>query len=193
MKAMHKSALGFSLLELIIVGAVMIVATAVAVPAIQNAQRTMRLRGATVDLASFLQRARIGCVQQNRALPVLTNGANTQIYFDVNASGGYDAGEPTLFLPPSITVLNDAGASDIAAGTLGFAPQPGAVRFNGRGLPCVVNGAGVCSNFVGANEVGFIYYLNQNINGVQKWSAVSVTPAGQVRTWVYNSGAWTNN
>jgi hypothetical protein len=41
-------------------------------------------------------------------------------------------------------------------------------------------------------QVGYLYYLNQTINGVTRWSAVSVTPGGQVKTWGYNGATWFN-
>lgn len=182
---------GFSLLELLVVVSVMAVASAMAVPVLLNAQRGYRLRTATVDLASLLQRARMSAIQSNAARSVLTGAGATQIYFDSNGNGAYDVGEPMMQLPTNIT-QNNGVPTVIPAGTLGFnnAQLPPA-RFNGRGMPCAIVGA-VCTNYPAAGEVGFVYYLNQNINGVQRWAAVSVTPAGQVKTWVFNNGVWTN-
>lgn len=198
LKTMQKrSAKGFSLLELLIVTGAMAVATAMAVPVLLSARRAYQLRTATVDLASFLQRARINCVQQNRVIPIRRAAGNTQVYLDSFPAGApngqYDVGqgEPMIQLPANITALT-AGPVFPAA-TLGFAaPQAPPARFNGRGLPCAINAGGVCSNFVGG-QVGFVYYLSQNINGVVRWSAVSITPGGQVKTWSYSGTTWSNN
>jgi len=194
---------GFSLLELVIVGAILLITTAMAVPIFQNVRRTYQLRGAVVDLASLLQRSRMFCVRNNRLVPIQTAGGNTQVFLDsfpVGApNGAIDAGqgEPLVQLPANITQTN-AGAPLIPAATLGFAnPQDPPARFNGRGLPCAFNGA-ICTNYLpgggpgGGFEVGFVYYLKQNLNGQQTWAAVSITPAGQVKTWSYSGGNWTN-
>ena len=73
---------GFSLLELVIVGAILLITTAMAVPIFQNVRRTYQLRGAVVDLASLLQRSRMFCVRNNRLVPIQTAGGNTQVFLD---------------------------------------------------------------------------------------------------------------
>ncbi len=191
--------LGFSVLELLVVASVVAIASAMAAPVLLSARRGYQLRSATTDLASFFQRARLVCVQQNRVIPIRRNAGNTQVYLDsfpTQANGGpnglYDLGqgEPMVQMPPNITVAT-GGAPAFPAGSLGFAPQPTPARFDGRGLPCELNGP-VCSNFVG-NQVGFVYYLNQNINGNVGWAAVSITPGGQVKAWSYSGATWRNN
>ena len=201
----RKKKAGFSLLEMMIVVAIMMIASAMAVPSIQRARRSYLLRTATVELATFLQRSRITAVQNNTALPVLTNGANTQVFLDLNRNGALDVGvpnvttEPWVPLPTNITINAAGPAAPLTAAVTGFAPQPLPVRFDGRGLPCVINAGGVCSNWVaggpgGGTQVGFLYYLLQNIpGGGRTWAAVTVNPAGQVKTWVKNGTVWTNN
>ena len=204
MRTIHKrSGAGFSLLELLIVTGAIAIATAMAVPVLTTARNAYQLRNATVDLASLLQRARITCVQQNRAVPVHRAAGNTQVYLDslpTLANGGpntqYDVGEPMIQLPAKITALTTATVPIPAPGTLGFNnPQVPPARFDGRGLPCVMNGA-VCTNYIagaGGTQVGFVYYLRQDLgNNRFRWAAVSVTPGGQVKSWFYSSGVWTN-
>jgi type IV fimbrial biogenesis protein FimT len=189
---MQRNRAGFSLLELIAVVSIMAVVTAMAIPIFVNARRGYQLRTATVDLAGLLQRSRMSAVRSNSVRGVFTQAAGTQVYFDSNGSGAYDQGEPMVQLPANITQNNAIGAAAIPAGTLGFAnSQAPPARFNGRGMPCIIVG-GFCTNYPAGGEVGFVYYLNQNINGVQRWSAVSVTPAGQVKAWALNNGVWAN-
>ncbi len=159
-------------------------------PLFQRIAQQYRLRSAIVDVASLLQRARMQCIQNNITRPIQSAG-NTQLYLDLNNDGQYNQGEAMVLLPQNITTAN-AGFPAIPAATLGFAnPQGLPARFSGRGVPCAINGA-VCTNYLGGNPVGFIYYLNQNINGVNRWGAVSISPAGQVKTWLNTSGAWRN-
>ena len=185
----RSNVLGFSLLELIIVVSVMAIATAMAVPVLVNARRGYQLRTATVDLASLLQRSRNIAIQSNRAIPVVTAVGNTQVFLDLNLNGALDVGEPMVQLPPNIVQTNVNPPAIGAPAPLGFtAPVNPPARFSG----CVLVGA-ICTNYpAGGAEVGFVYYLNQNINGIQRWSAVSVTPAGQVKTWSLTNAVWTN-
>ncbi len=187
------NAKGFSLVELMIVVVAMSVATAMAVPMLLSARNGYQLRTATVDLTSPLQKSRMFCIQNNRAISVQTVAGGTQVYLDSNNNGAYDAGELMILLPANTTQTN-AGAPAIPAATLGFAAaQNPPARFDGRGLPCLVNAAGACSNWSTASNaaVGFVYYLKQVSNGT-RWSAVSITPGGQVKTWSYSGGVWVN-
>ena len=193
---------GFSLVELVIVTAAVAIATAMAVPVIVNANNTYQLRNATVELASMLQRSRLYCIQNNKYTAIQTNSAaiNTSpigavVFLDVNSvgSGGTPtAAYPQVTLPANITQTN-ASAPSISSSTLGFSSaQAPPAYFNGRGLPCTVV-SGVCTNWSTANTapVGYIYYLKQVSNGT-RWSAVSITPGGQIKTWMYNGSTWTN-
>ena len=190
---------GFSLLELMIVVSLVAIASAMAAPVLLNARRAYQLRTADTNLASLLQRTRMLSVQQNRTIPVVIAGGGTQVFadsFPVGApDGNYNVGqgEPIVQLPPNITAVTAiAAGAAFPAGTLGFTPQAPPARFDGRGVPCAINGGGACSNFV-AGQVGFVYYLNQNLgNNQSRWAAVAVTPGGQVKAWSYNGTTWSN-
>ena len=182
---------GFSLLELVLVVTVMVIASAMAFPVLMNARRGYQLRTATVDLAAWLQRTRSYAIQANSTRGLINQAANTQFFLDLNGNGLYTASEPILQLPTNIT-QNNAVPTPLTAAILGFAPQNPPARFNGRGNPCVIVGA-VCTHYpAGGAEVSFVYYMNQTINGNQRWSAVVVTPSGQVRTWSLSNGVWTS-
>ena len=195
---LRRKAPGFSLVELVIVVAVVAIATAMAVPVIVNANNTYQLRNATTELAAALQKSRIYCIQQNQALAVLTTSSGSTVFLDVANGGSGDTSNsnfsswPQVTLPTNITQTNTS-APTISSSTLGFSSaQAPPAYFNGRGLPCAVV-SGVCTNWSTANSapVGYIYYLKQVSNGT-RWSAVSVTPGGQIKTWMYSGSTWTN-
>jgi len=114
-----------------------------------------------------------------------------------------DAGVPSGFgnntllgIPPysdSTSPMVSDGSGGIAAGTA----IPG-MAFNERGLPCQrVAAAEVCKNapLVGApptaRPIAYITYLQYKIRtGGTAYAAITVTPAGRVKTWVYQGGKW---
>ncbi len=75
---------------------------------------------------------------------------------------------------------------------LDFKPQSATVlpSFNARGLPCVVSGS-LCNTSAGGAPVGFLYFLEgqQAFKGTG-WAAVSVSPAGRVKVWVWSGKSW---
>ena len=196
---LRSSKRGFSLIELMIVMSVAIIVTAMAVPVFRSAMTQYQLRTTTVEIATLLQRSRMQCIQTNRALPVIAAGGSNRIFLDQDLSGTYNdvAGnrEPMVLLPNNTVFLN-AAPTAIPQATLGFVGQNFPAQFDNRGLPCIVNG-GVCRNFVvgGANAgapVGYLVYLRQTVGAAFNYAAVSVTPAGQVKTWAFNGTTWAN-
>jgi hypothetical protein len=78
---------------------------------------------------------------------------------------------------PSNVVPSDGSA---AANPVTFGPQ---------GLPCVpvpVTGGTVCNSRGG--PVGYWVFFQHSIT--QEWEAVTVTPAGHIQKWMYDSTAW---
>ena len=207
MKPIRKHS-GFSLIELLIVIAIIMVIAAMATPNIMNAINSIRLRSAASEVAGLLQQCRQAAVRGNRYYtikPATVTGVRAA-YVDLNYNNTFDnvapTPEPLIQFPANITVVS-AGAPNIAnlraqcCST--FTEQAATIlpSFNARGLPCVgtsnpppVNS--VCNTRdAGNNTVGFIYYMNQTRPfGAVGWAAVSVTPAGRIRVWTYSGSTW---
>lgn len=188
---------GFTLIELMIVVSVAVIVTAMAVPVFRSAMTQYQLRTSTVDIATLLQRSRMQAVQVNRTLPVYAAAGANRMFLDTAnpATGIFVQGEPTITLPANTVFLN-AAPTAIPQATLGFIAQNFPAQFDNRGLPCAVSG-GVCRNFLvgGVNAgapVGYLVYLRQTVGAAFNYAAVSVTPAGQVKTWVWNGATWAN-
>jgi len=73
------------------------------------------------------------------------------------------------------------------------------ITFGPEGLPCipqVIAGAGggtVCNNRGGGPGTGapaVAYWVFFQDSKTQAWQAVTVTPAGRVEKWMYDSGTW---
>lgn len=205
---MRKRQSGFSLIELLIVIAIIMVIAAMATPNIMTAINNIRLRSAAGEVAGLLQQCRERAVRNNRYYTIKPTalGGGQGAYVDLNYNGVFDGGapapEPLIQFPQNITVVN-AGAPN-TANLIGqccttFTPQAASIlpSFNARGLPCVGAANPPPANSLcnirdaGGNTVGFVYYMNQpRPFGAVGWAAVSVTPAGRVRVWTYDGTAW---
>jgi hypothetical protein len=120
------------------------------------------------------------------------SGTQTLVaYVDLDNDQNYDSNEPTLQLPTN-TTFQTSGYPSTSSMNLNYTPQAPTVlpSFNARGLPCVAAGT-VCNSIVSSNAVGFAYFLRDSRPfGAFGWAAVSVTPAGRVRTWIWDGNAW---
>lgn len=99
----------------------------------------------------------------------------------------------------NVIPLHDSTSPMVSDGAGGIAPGtaiPG-LAFNERGLPCQRQQLpgppptiGNCSNnLVGAGlppTVGYVTYFRYTLrNGALAWAAISITPAGRIKTWSY--------
>ena len=183
---------GFSLLELMIVVAIIMILAAISVPRIMNTISDIKLRYFATNYSGLLQSARMQAVRKNTYYSVqwttLSTGGGA--YF-VSKSTTYAAGDPVLPLGSQITVHVGSGSgapneSTFISGTstsgLSFAPITGTSdpSFNARGLPCVV--ASLACPFVPGQ--GFVVFLSKpSLTGNIDWAAVAVTPSGHMQIW----------
>ena len=82
---------GFTLVELIIAIAIMIIMAAIAVPNFQSTMARMRLNGAARQVMTDLMAARMRAVTLNArvkvAFPTISTGTQYTVYFDSNRDG----------------------------------------------------------------------------------------------------------
>jgi len=199
----HRSR-GFSLLELVVVVAIMFVVAAMAMPTMTNAIADYKLKSTASQLVNLLQRARTESVRANFPVGVLTQvqAGRQVVWVDVSGNGVRDATEPTLIMPERTTLQTAGFPGDATVGqnpaNYRVMPQapPAAGQFNARGLPCwmmasIVAATQTCRNTDnGNNAQGFVYYIRSDRPfGLAGWAAVVVTPAGRIRstTWANNS------
>jgi prepilin-type N-terminal cleavage/methylation domain-containing protein len=187
---------GFTLLELLIVLAVMFVLGALAVPRMMTAVNDISLRYVASDLSGLLQSARMQAVRTNVAQSVMagTMTGGTPMYYIDKPGTAYAAGDPILPVNPNVNVWLGAGSgapneTAFLAG-LNFAVDPAAdpPSFSARGLPCI-QGAGICNPILGQ---GFVMFVSKpGIVGNIPWAAVVVNPSAHIQIWTCDkSGFW---
>jgi prepilin-type N-terminal cleavage/methylation domain-containing protein len=184
---------GFSLLEVLLVTAVGLVVTIVAVPNVVVGLANARIRASMTSLSGAFQNCRMMAVKQNRTLTthlaVKTYGLMAYIKNadDPNPNNILSNDPQVQLQAPVSQVPTPSGAGappEVDTAILGFIPLTSEPSFNSRGLPCTYSG-GTCLN------KGFIYYFKDNRPAPQtSWSAVSISPAGRIKKWYWNGSAW---
>ena len=124
---------GFSVLELMVVVAVVALLAAVATPSLVSWQRERRLTGAAANLAADLELAKMRALRENSFVAMIFSADGYTIFVD-NGAGSGDPGdwvrsgdEPliqTRTFPPGVQIpMSDLTLANHR------------VRFNGRGFP----------------------------------------------------------
>ena len=204
---------GFSVIELIIAGVIILVLAAFAIPAMVSSVRTAHLRGAASDMAGLYEQARINAIRDNRyyATYVLAaSGSRPQLaYVDMlpkgttgaSGNGGTSVvtGDPEVTLTSEVVQQAVASApntnnlkSQLLPSTTPVTPIDTKVTpatFGPRGLPCTplaLAGGSVCDS-AGGPTAYWTFLKNTNSGG---WQAVTITPAGRIGKWFYTGSVW---
>ena len=191
---------GFSILELSAVMVIALIIASIVGPSLLTSVRNVRMRSSAMETAAILQQARLRAIRLNTYVTVRTVKIGKVYYAymdtigsgstDGSGNGSYDAGEVADQLGSGVQFQKTGNPTFDTATLLGYTPNENDydlhVTFNQRGLPCAMSGS-VCLNIVGGTPQGFLYFLN---DGTNRWSAVSVSPAGRIKTWFYTGTTW---
>lgn len=193
---------GFSLIELIVVVAVILAVSALAAPKFLNAIYNIRLRSSAFELSGMLQAVRMQAVQDNRYyyLCYAANNGVTQAWVSATGTCGTApaATDKQVQLGGNVRIVTSGAPAGIGS-VLSF-PAPTSVlvtakpAFGARGLPCYVSGS-VCKTIavtLSGNQVAcyLLYLTDTRPVGSNGWAAVSVSPAGRMQVWTYNGSNW---
>ena len=185
---------GFSLVELVMVVAILLVIAAFATPYMVNVVANVRLRAGMTSLSGVFQNCRSIAIKNNRIMSThFTTMANGPVAYVKDAkvsSPTLAATDPQAQLGAPVTQVANIGSviggpTTLDSTTLGFTPQSGDPSFNSRGLPCSYS-SGTCTT-----PTGFVYYFTDSRPlGKNGWAAVSISPAGRVKVWMWTGSGW---
>ena len=184
---------GFTLLELLIVVAIFILVTTIAIPNVVVVLSNSRMRASITSFSGVLQSTRMLAVKENRTMTthmgVQSEGlvAYAKLATDSNPLAIHDSQiEMEAPIAEMATPSGPGAPSTISTAVLGFTPETTEPSFNTRGMPCTYSG-GSCTN------KGFLYYFHDTRPGSHAgWAAVSISPAGRIHKWFWNGSAWTD-
>jgi len=194
-KYVTRKEVGLSLIEMLVVVAIMLTLLAIVPPLLMNAVNSVRTRYAGTNLVGLLQHARMDAVKGNgfySVQNVVVSGRSTFFSDESKPPGLLVPGDPQESVPTQVTVHlgPGSGAPGEAAylGNLAFPINPANVppSFNARGMPCVPNGS-TCT-YAGS---GFVLFVsNQATFGSLNWMALVVTPSARFQVWEYDGSNW---
>ncbi len=192
---------GFSLIELMIVIAIILVISVAATPYMVNVVSSARMRGSMSSMATLAQRVRGDAVRMNLTKSMWNTQLNSE-YFLYSATGQdtapattaadniMPAGKQVVYVgtptgsnvPSTLDPATAFGSSTVTVET------GTSISFNSRGMPCLWS-SGSC----GTTGVAFVwYFIFQPPLGSNRWACLSVSPAGRIKTWYWSGSAWTN-
>jgi type IV fimbrial biogenesis protein FimT len=175
MKEIMESNKGFTLLEVLIVMAIIAIGSAVAAPMMNDFVARYRLRGAARDITSTLQLMRLEAVKRKVncvmtfSQPVNGDTFDYVAFVDSNEDWVYDPGETVL----ARINFDNPISIDTAAGGVTFinnAASKRAIAFNSRGFPRESGGVLLAAD----REVN----LKNDIGGKKQ---IEMVPSGRVK------------
>jgi prepilin-type N-terminal cleavage/methylation domain-containing protein len=188
---------GFSLIELLVVMAVMLVVAAFAIPSLMTTMTAYNTRGALTSVVGLTQRCRLQGIKNNTSERILIGINAGQVF--LYCKDVANQAQPVLTTDPQIRLIPRVA---LPAAPTGNSPTPlnaltmwganfGNVvvnqdpYFNSRGLPCAAPAAGAACNVIS----GYVYYF-QYTGSSPRWAAISISPAARIQTWFWNGNSW---
>ncbi|MBI3404101.1 MAG: GspH/FimT family pseudopilin [Acidobacteria bacterium] len=167
---------GFSLFELIVVLAIIMIISAIAVPNIMTSWQQYRLNDAARQMSTLIQMTRYEAIKRNTNVScrLAVAGGLTFIYIDMNGDGAMQNTESQVYVPRDM-VMSPATAPAYNSMGLGATIAPaGSITFDGRGAVTFPVGIGAAT---------YAFSIGYQGNTSPGYKAISLTPAGKLKVW----------
>jgi len=182
---------GFSLVELVLSLAVLLVITTLAVPVVVRSLQTYQLNSTASQLAGMLKFAKFDAIRQNTKVScqVQQVGATWLVWVDSNGNGLPDHAEPQMVISGTETLLG-AGSVPNPAGIISKLGPGGAT------LPyAVVSGSNGSITYDQRGVVDtlslYALYIGNPNDPNSGYRAIITMPSGAVQVWTATSaGNW---
>ena len=184
---------GFTLTELAVVVAIIVVVAGLSIPNLTRAIDTSRIKGAAQTLAAAYQDARIRATQKDTSYQILISPPGilpAQLCIDLDGDGTCGAGDTVTTFPTQVRISNLGVPVPLNSNLLHFpaiateqsvAPA-NSLTWNALGLPCQRRNSPTAP----CTAVGWVQHLQLlRANGDVMYAAVTVSPTGRIKTWIF--------
>jgi type IV fimbrial biogenesis protein FimT len=191
---------GFSLVELVLSLAVLLVITTLAVPVVVRSLQSYQLNSTASQLAGMLKFAKFDAIRQNTAVScqIVQQGSQWLVWVDSNGNGIADGAEPQMVITGSNTLLpaSSVPSPNPISTTLGPGGSPLAwtvlsgsnstIWYDQRGVVVTAAGpGGLLSTTI------YALYLGNPNDPSSGYRAIITMPSGAVQVWTSASdGKW---
>jgi prepilin-type N-terminal cleavage/methylation domain-containing protein len=186
---------GFSLVELLLSLAVLLVLTAVAIPVVVRSLQSYQLNSVASQFAGMLKFTKFEAIRQNTLVgcQIVRQGSNWFVWVDSNGNGIADGAEPQMVITGSLTLLPEASVPSPAPILASLGPGRSSflyVVWSGVNASVIYDQRGVLYYPGGVTEA-YAYYLGNRNDPNFGYRAIIVLPSGAVQVWTSSSaGDW---
>jgi prepilin-type N-terminal cleavage/methylation domain-containing protein len=177
---------GFSLVELVVSLAIVLILTAIALPSLTRSYRTYQLNDAATRLAAMLKYTRFEAIRRNKPIScqIQQISGNWTVWADTIGNSTVDPSEQQLLLIGTAVLLPSAGL-----------PAPNAIVTGvGGGSLTTYSGANNSVTFDARGAVSpvpnttYVLYIGSSTNPEFGYRAVVLLPSGVTQIWTAPSG-----
>ena len=182
---------GFSIVELVVSLAILMILTAMAIPTLTDSLRSYQLNDAATRVSDLLKFTRFEAVRKNTAVDfrILQNGTVWNIWADSDKDGVMDPPEKQSLIGEFVTLL--------PAGSPGL-PGPGPITASLGAAPVLDASRSGANGFIRFDSRGavtplsaFILYLGSAAHPEYGFRSVVLLPSGATQVWsVPPGGNW---
>jgi prepilin-type N-terminal cleavage/methylation domain-containing protein len=186
---------GFSLVELVLSLAVLLVITTLAIPVVVRSLQTYQLNSSASQLAGMLKFTKFDAIRQNTPVScqIAQQGANWLVWADSNGNTVVDQAEPQMLIGGSFTLVPESLVPNPAPikTSLGLAAASYAWTVLSGSVSSITYDQRGVLGCVGNMSVVYVLYLGSVSNPSSGYRAVITVPSGAVQVWTSSSaGDW---